>query len=85
MDSLNKKTIHVNGILKLLENAKMSEKGHKSTGQPFFIQGQSDDFIAGHDILPEIPDSLNRHFKILYEIVGNPDIEIYVNDWIICH
>ena len=84
MDSfLKQKIIHANEIVELLSEAKMSKKGHKSTGQPFFIQGQSDDFITGHDILPEIPDSLNRHFKILYEIVGNPDIEIYVNDWII--
>ena len=67
MDSfLKQKTIHANGILGLLENAKMSKKGHKSTRQPFFMQGESSDFKAGHDTLPEIPDALNRHFKLLY-------------------
>ena len=82
MDSfLKQKTNHVNGILKLLENAKMSKKGHISTRQPFFMKGETDDFKAGHDTLPEIPEELNRHFKLLYEIVGDPDIEIYVKEW----
>jgi hypothetical protein len=84
MDSfLKQKTIHAKGILKLLENAKMSKKGHKSTEQPAFTRGEFSDFKVGHNTLPEIPDSLNRHFKLLYEIVGDPEIEIYVNDWTI--
>ena len=84
MDSfLKQKTIHANGILELLENAKMSKKGHKSTTQPCFMKGESDDFKAGYNTLPEIPDSLNRHFKMLYEIIGNPDIEVYIGDWTI--
>jgi|TARA_B110000858_G_C17461267_1_gene318548 hypothetical protein len=84
MDSfLKQKTIHATEILTLLENAKMSKKGHKSTEQACFMKGETDDFKAGHDTLPEIPDALNRHFKMLYEIVGDPDIEIYVNDWTI--
>ena len=84
MDSfLKQKTIHATEILTLLENAKMSKKGHKSTEQPCFMKGETDDFTAGHDTLPEIPDALNRHFKLLYEIVGDPEIEIYINDWTI--
>ena len=84
MDSfLRQKTAHANEIVELLANAKMSRKGHKSTVQPCFMKGETDDFKAGHITIPEIPEALNRHFKLLYEIVGDPEIEIYVNDWTI--
>ena len=84
MDSfLKQKTIHANGILDLLENAKMSKKGHKSTRQPFFMQGGSSDFKAGHDTLPEIPESLNSHIKVMYELIGDPNKEVYIGEWTI--
>ena len=30
-----------------------------------------------------IPDSLNRHIKLLYNIIGAPDTEVYIGDWTI--
>ena len=27
-----------------------------------------------------IPESLNRHIKIFYTLVGNPNVEIYIGD-----
>jgi len=84
MDSfIKQKTVHANKVLELLKNAKMSKKGYKSTRQPFFMKGDSKPFEAGHITIPEIPDALNRHFKLFYEIVGDPDIEIYINEWTI--
>ena len=31
----------------------------------------------------DIPESLNRHMKLLYNIIGSPDTEIYIGDWTI--
>ena len=32
------------------------------------------------DIL-ELPEGLNRNIKLMYELIGNPDIEVYIRDW----
>ena len=29
----------------------------------------------------ELPESLNRHMKIFYTLVGNPDIEVYIGNY----
>ena len=34
-------------------------------------------------ILPEIPDAVNRNIKLMYQIIGNSEKEIYVKEWII--
>ena len=47
------------------------------------MKGDSKPFEAGHITIPEIPDALNRHFKLFYEILGNPDVEVYIGEWTI--
>lgn len=70
-------------ILNLLEKSKVSVEGYESSQQPFFMKDVSSDFKINHKPIPDLPDSLNRHFKMFYQVVGDPDREIYINDWTI--
>ena len=36
-----------------------------------------------HKNLPKIPESLNRHIKVMYELIGDPNIEVYIGEWTI--
>ena len=67
-------------IINLLEKSKVSEEGYESSQQPFFIKGFSHDFKINHKFIPDLPDSLNRHFKMFYQVVGDPGREIYIDD-----
>jgi hypothetical protein len=68
-------------ILKLLKDCKVSNEDYKSSDEPFFQSDSSKDFKVGFTSIPELPDNLNRHFKIFYEVVGDPTIEIYIKEW----
>ena len=81
--SLKEKTKQVNTILELLKKSKLSNEEYKSTDQPCFMNGENNDFKIDYKPVPEMPDNLNRHFKLFYEILGNPDIEVYIGDWTI--
>jgi len=70
-------------ILNLLEKSKISEEGYESSEQPFFMNGKSENFKINYKYIPDVPDSLNRHFKTFYEVVGNPKREVYINEWTI--
>ena len=70
-------------ILNLLEKSKVSEEGYESSDQPFFMKGVPSDFKINHKPIPDLPDSLNRHFKMFYQIVGDPEREVYIGDWTI--
>lgn len=67
------KTYQVNKILKLLNSSRTSSE---SCGEP-------ERFVIGHKQIPELPESINRNFKLLHEIIGNPEKELYINEWII--
>ena len=41
------------------------------------------DFKIGYNTIPELPENLNRNFKTFYEYVGNPNKEVYINEWTI--
>ena len=77
------KTEQICKIHNILKNAKLSEDNYQSTSEPFFIGSNPQDFKIGHNTIPELPDSLNRHFKTFYEVVGNPKREVYINEWTI--
>lgn len=83
MDSINEKTKQINKILNLLNKSKLSDEGFKSTKQPFFCKENKNDFLIGYKTIKEMPTNLNRNFKLLFEIVGNPEKEIYINEWTI--
>ena len=70
-------------ILNLLEKSKVSEEGYESSNKPFFMKGVPSDFKVNHKSIPDLPDTLNRHFKLFYQVVGDPDREVYIDDWTI--
>ena len=78
---VHQKTKQVESIIEFLKNAKMSRMGYDSTQGPFFKPDKKEDFHMNHKNLPEIPESLNRHIKVMYEIIGDPNIEIYLGEW----
>ena len=80
---VDEKTKQINKIMNLLNKSNISNEGHQSSQQPFFTTNRKSKFTLGNKSIPELPDSLNRHFKLFYEIVGNPDIEVYINEWTI--
>ena len=79
--SLTEKTKRVKTVLSMLNKAELSDSGHVSTKQPFFLRGKPYEFKMDYKSIPELPEALNRNFKLFYEIVGNPDKEVYIGEW----
>ena len=77
------KSKQVNNVQQLLDKAIMSNEGHDSTLEPCFQGSEDNNLKMDHKKMPEIPESLNRHIKIMYELIGNPDIEVYIGEWTI--
>ena len=66
---------------RIIKGSKLSDEKYDSTIEPFFMKGENNDYIMNYKDLPEIPESLNRHIKIFYTLVGNPDVEVYIGDY----
>ena len=81
---IEEKKKQINTVLNLLKKSKMSRENYQSSIEPFFQNDiTSEKFKENYKTIPELPDSLNRHIKILFELIGNPEIEIYIGDWTI--
>jgi len=81
---IKEKKKQINTILELLKKSKTSKENYQSSIEPFFNNDINQvDFEQNFKSIPELPDSLNRHVKLIYEITGDPDIEIYINGWTI--
>ena len=84
MSSYQEKT--VKKILSVLEKGYLSENNYNSLRVPFFQQNKekkfSIDFQEFENHTP-IPEGLNRNIKLIYRILGNPNKEIYLNEWTI--
>ena len=73
----------VNTILELLKDGNMSSEGFKSSDQPWFMSEEKlDKIVLNNNFTPEVPDNLNLHIKILYNMI-DPDREIYLGEWTI--
>ena len=73
----------VNTILELLKDGKMSSEGFKSSDQPWFMSEKKlNEIILNNNFTPKVPDSLNRHIKILYNMIDS-DRETYLGEWTI--
>lgn len=71
-------------VLELLKDCKTSSENFNSVIEPFFNKDPNvTDFEQNFKSIPELPDALNRHVKLIFEITGDPDIEIYHNGWTI--
>ena len=51
--------------------------------RPFFITETNLKFKQGNKPLPIIPDTLNYDIKLLYKLIGNPNIEVTIKNWTI--
>ena len=78
---ISEKRKQILSVQELLKDSKLSEEKHDSTMEPFFMKGDNDDYIMEYKDLPELPEALNRHIKIFYTLVGNPDKEVYIGDY----
>jgi len=78
---LIEKTKRVKTVLSMLNKSKLSNEEHVTSEQPFFLRGKPYEFKIDYKSIPELPESLNRNFKLFYEIVGNPDKEVYIGEW----
>ena len=80
---IRQKTKQVESILEFLKDSKLSREDYDSTQEPFFKKDKKDEFIMNHKNLPKIPESLNRHIKVMYELIGDPNKEVYIGEWTI--
>ena len=68
-------------VEELLREAKLSDENYDSTIEPFLMKRGNDDYVMNYKDLPQLPERLNRHIKIFYTLVGNPDVEVYIGDY----
>ena len=78
---IKEKQKQILSVKELLVNAKVSDENYDSTLEPFFQKREKNDYELDFKELPELPDSLNRHMKLFYSLVGNPSLEVYIGDW----
>ena len=85
MDKINRhvayKTRQVTKILDFLKDGHMSHEDYDSAQMPFFVKDKKNEFKVNNQNIPELPEGLNRNIKLMYELIGNPDIEVYIRDW----
>jgi len=77
------KTRQVNNVLDFLKDSNMSQENYVGTDMPFFIKGNNNNFNIGYSNIPEMPKGLNRNIKTMFQLIGNPLIEVYIRDWTI--
>ena len=75
------KTRLVTNILDFLKDGHMSEEDYDSAQMPFFMKDKTNEFKVNNKDIPQSPEGLNRNIKLMYELIGNPDIEVYIRDW----
>ena len=83
---ISKKIAQVNKILTVLNKCKISKENHISSNLPFFSQDFNKvNFFANSNRLNryEIPDRLNRNIKLIFQLLGDGEKEIYIGEWTI--
>lgn len=78
---LKEKQKQILSVKELLINATISDENYDSTVEPFFQKREQKLYELDFKELPELPEGLNRHIKLFYSLVGNPDVEVYIGDW----
>lgn len=83
---IRKKTEQINKILTVLNKSKISRENYESTSIPFFFRDFDPvSFNINSKSLYNynIPDSLNRNVKLIFELLGDTEREIYIGEWTI--
>ena len=78
---ISEKRKQILSVGELLKDSKLSDENYDSTIEPFFMKRENNDYVMNYKDLPELPERLNRHIKIFYTLVGNPDVEVYIGDY----
>lgn len=83
---ISQKIAQINKILRVLKQCKISNPNHISSDLAFFSQDiNADNFTANLSSINKykIPDSLNRNVKLIFELLGDAEREIYIGEWTI--
>ena len=82
---INNKKKRSDMILNLLKDATQSKDNYSSTNMPFFQRSFMEEFSIGSKIIDvdKLPSGLNNNIVLLYQIIGNPNKEVYINEWTI--
>ena len=70
-------------ILNQLNKGHISQDNYDSTKQPFFLKNKNQNFIVDFQKIEGLPERLNRNIISIYNIIGNPKCEVYLNEWTI--
>lgn len=76
----------INKILDVLNKSNISNEKYNSNDKPFFNNDSNKTTFKiefNNKNIDKLPSSLNRNIINIYNILGNPDKEIYLNDWTI--
>lgn len=79
-DAINKR---YQNILNVLNKGHISQNNYDSTKQPFFLKNKNQEFIIDFQKIQGLPERLNRNIIAIYNIIGNPECEVYLNEWTI--
>ena len=70
-------------IYDFLKKGHMSDNDYIGSDIPFFMKNDNDIFTVGNYNLPKMPNNLNHDIVKMFQIIGNPQREVYINDWTI--
>jgi hypothetical protein len=73
----------INQILEVLNKGTISTNNYTSLDKPLFMKNSSESFKQYNNLKLQIPENVNRNVKLIYEIFGNEQKEIYLDEWTI--
>ena len=68
-------------ILLTLTKGSKSSEGYNSYKQYFYQDPNSKPFIIGSTVVKTFPEGLNESVQWLYQLIGDPQSEVYLNEW----
>lgn len=71
-------------IDRLLRYSKLSCDNYNSVDKPFFSSdNEVKDFEMSYNDIGDIPSDINNNIMLMYKLIGNSCVEVYINDWTI--
>jgi len=83
MDSTNRKIKTITQMLKVLNKGTISTNNYTSSDKQSFMKNSIESFKQYYDLKLKIPENVNNNVKLIYEIFGNEQKEIYLDKWTI--
>lgn len=79
---IKNKEKQIKNIISILKKSKISSDNHISSQVPFFSNSNITNIfdIGFNEINSDIPEGLNRNIKIIYQLLGDNNKEIYIGD-----